>query len=170
MKIQFSAAQALSKDPSQKLQQLQALYAAGLIPQQRIAQLMDLPDLQLGYSISNNSINAVLAVIDDCLENDNFDIPDYIPASMLQEEIMNTCLSLKAANNIKNVADIQKLMKLYQLSVMKNIDAQTNAEMAAVGTLTQELNADMADPNGQINTAVANTNAMTNNIGDVENE
>ena len=53
---------------------------------------------------------------------------------------------------------------------MKNIDAQTNAEMAAVGTLTQELNADMADPNGQINTAVANTNAMTNNIGDVENE
>lgn len=180
MKIQFSAAQALSKDPSQKLQQLQALYAAGLIPQQRIAQLMDLPDLQLGYSISNNSINAVLAVIDDCLENDNFDIPDYIPAAMLQEEIMNTCLSLKAANNIKNAADISKLMKLYQLSVMKNIDAQTNAEMAAVGTLTQELNADMADPNGQINTAVANANtqveqanAMTNNTkatGDIKNE
>ena len=93
---------------------------------------------------------------------------------------MNTCLSLKAANNIKNAADIQKLMKLYQLSVMKNIDAQTNAEMAAVGTLTQELNADMADPNGQINTAVANANtqveqanAMTNNTkatGDIKNE
>ena len=64
-------------------------------------------------------------------------------------------------------------MKLYQLSVMKNIDAQTNAEMAAVGTLTQELNADMADPNGQINMAVQNAQSMTNNTevtGDVENE
>lgn len=171
MKIQFSAANSLSKDPSQKLQQLQALYAAGLIPQQRIAQLMDLPDLQLGYSIANNAINAVLSVIDDCLENNNFDIPEYVPNDMLCEEIMNTCLSLKAANNYQNNADIDKLLQLYQKAKMLNIEAQTNAEMAAVGTLTQELNEDIANPNGQINSAVTNANAaVANNTGDNVNE
>ena len=171
MKIQFSAAQSLSKDPSQKLQQLQALYAAGLIPQQRIAQLMDLPDLQLGYSIANNAINAVLSVIDDCLENNNFNIPEYVPNDMLCEEIMNTCLSLKAANNYQNNADIDKLLQLYQKAKMLNIEAQTNAEMAAVGTLTQELNEDIANPNGQINSAVTNANAaVANNTGDNVNE
>lgn len=163
MNIQFSAAESLSKDPSTKLQQLQALYAAGLIPQSRIAQLMELPDLQLGYSISNNSINAVLAVIDDCLENDNFEIPDYIPNNgpngMLCTEIMNTALSLKAANNPANEADIQKLLQLYQIAIQKNIGAQTSAELAASNQLAMEvqqgLQADMQNPNGMINQAIS---------------
>lgn len=169
MTIQFSAANALSKDPSTKLQQLQALYAAGLIPQSRIAQLMDLPDLQLGYSITNNSINAVLSVIDDCLENDNYDIPDYIPNQMLLEEIMNTALSLKAANNPSNAVDIQKLMQLYQMAVSKNADAQTSAELAATNQLAMEMNLDMQDPAGQFNSAINGAmqqSEMTNNIGE----
>lgn len=169
MTIQFSAANALSKDPSTKLQQLQALYAAGLIPQSRIAQLMDLPDLQLGYSITNNSINAVLSVIDDCLENDNYDIPDYIPNQMLLEEIMNTALSLKAANNPSNAVDIQKLMQLYQMAISKNADAQTSAELAATNQLAMEMNLDMQDPTGQFNSAINGAmqqSEMTNNIGE----
>lgn len=172
MTIQFSAANALNKDPSTKLQQLQALYAAGLIPQNRIAQLMDLPDLQLGYSISNNSINAVLAVIDDCLENDNFDIPDYIPNQMLLEEIMNTALRLKGANTQQNNEDIQKLMQLYQAAQMKNIDAKTSAELAASNQLAMELNQDLADPNGQINSQIntAVQSATQGEINDSENQ
>ena len=156
MTIQFSAAQALSKDPSTKLQQLQAMYAAGLIPQSRIAQLMDLPDMQLGYTLANNAINAVLTVIDDCIERDIFDIPDYIPTEMLMDEILNTQLSLKAAStNGTNDADIAKLDKLYEVAARKNVDAQTNAEMAAVGSLQQELQQDLQNPNGQINSAIA---------------
>lgn len=175
--IQFSAAESLSKDPSTKLQQLQALYAAGLIPQSRIAQLMDLPDLQLGYSLANNSINAVLAVIDDCLENDNFEVPDYIPTQMLLEEIMNTCLSLKSANNPKNKEDIQKLLQLYDAAQQKNFEAQTSAEMAAVGTLNQELTAELSNPNGIVSQTVNNAaaelnnsdnNVITNNIGEMQ--
>ena len=156
MTIQFSAAQSLSKDPSTKLQQLQALYAAGLIPQSRIAQLMDLPDLQLGYSLANNAINAVLTVIDDCIERDIYDIPDFIDTGMLQDEILNTQLSLKAASTDgDNDEDIAKLDKLYEMAQQKEIEAQTNAEMAAVGSLQQELSQDLANPNGQINSAVA---------------
>lgn len=163
MSVQFSAAENLSKDPSTKLQQLQALYAAGLIPQSRIAQLMNLPDLQLGYSIANNSINAVLAVIDDCIENDNYDIPDYIPNQMLLEEIMNTCLSLKASNNPDNNADIEKLLQLYKAATMKNIDAQTSAEIAATQTISNELMQDIQNPNGAIITAISNANQQIEN-------
>lgn len=152
--IQFSAANSLSKDPSTKLKQLQALYAAGLIPQSHIAKLMEMPDIDDGYNLATNSIKAVYAVIDDCIEYDNYDVPDYIPNQMLLEEIMNTILSLKAANNPDNNVDIQKLEQLYKAAIAKNTDAQTSAEMAATQTISNEIMADIQDPNGQINTAI----------------
>ena len=117
MQIQFSAADSLSKDPSTKLQQLQQLAAVGVIPQERIAQFMELPDLEGGYSLSNNAINAVLSVIRDCIESDNFDVPDYIPIPMLKTEIINTQLSLRAANFQKNQKDIEKLEQLYETAI-----------------------------------------------------
>lgn len=160
--IQFSAANSLSKDPSTKLQQLQALYAAGLIPQSHIAKLMEMPDIDDGYNLATNSIKAVYAVIDDCIEYENYNVPDYIPNQMLLEEIMNTILSLKAANNPDNDIDIQKLEQLYQAAMQKNIDAQTSAEMAATQTISNEIMADIQDPNGQINTAIANANQQIN--------
>ena len=117
MQIQFSAADSLSKDPSTKLQQLQQLASVGVIPRERIAQFMELPDLEGGYSLSNNAINAVLSVIRDCIESDNYEIPDYIPIPMLKTEIINTQLSLRAANFIKNQEDIEKLNLLYNAVV-----------------------------------------------------
>ena len=123
MQIQFSAADSLSKDPSTKLQQLQQLAAVGVIPRERIAQFMELPDLEGGYSLSNNAINAVLSVIRDCIESDNYDVPDYIPIPMLKTEIINTQLSLRAANFTRNQKDIEKLNKLY------NVVAQMEQEM-----------------------------------------
>ena len=117
MQIQFSAADSLSKDPSTKLQQLQQLAQVGVIPQERIAQFMELPDLEGGYSLSNNAINAVLSVIRDCIESDNYDVPDYIPIPMLKTEIINTQLSLRAANFKKNQEDIEKLDQLYNVVV-----------------------------------------------------
>ena len=117
MQIQFSAADSLSKDPSTKLQQLQQLAQVGVIPQERIAQFMELPDLEGGYSLSNNAINAVLSVIRDCIESDNYEVPDYIPIPMLKTEIINTQLSLRAANYTKNNDDIQKLNQLYNAAV-----------------------------------------------------
>lgn len=153
MSIQFSAANSLSKDPSTKLQQLQQLYQAGLIPQSRIAQLMDLPDLQLGYSITNNSINAVLSVIDDCIEKDVYDVPDYIPVNMLMEEILNTCLSLRAGNSSENANDISKLLKLYDICMKKQVNAQTSAEVAVSQQIMAEMQNQM-QPGGVISNAI----------------
>lgn len=129
MTIQFSGADALSKDPSTKLQQLQMLAQAGVLPASRISQFLEIPDLQGGYSLSNNAINAVMTVIDDCLEHDNFNVPEYIPLQMLGEEIINTQLSLKAANAQRNQADILKLTKLYE--IVQNMSAQWTTEAQA---------------------------------------
>lgn len=114
MNIQFSGADNLSKDPSTKLQQLQQLATAGVIPAARISQLMQIPDLEMGYSLANNAIEAVMEVIKNCVENDDFDIPAYVPFELLKEEIINTLLSLTSANKEKNQEDINKLCKLYE--------------------------------------------------------
>ena len=135
MVIQFSAADSLSKDPSTKLEQLQMLAQSGIIPTTRIAQFMELPDIQSGYSLSNNAINAVLTCINDCIEKNVFDVPDYIPFQMLKEEIINTQLSLKAAasENNDNKKDIDKLTRLYESVEEKEAQWQEsqNAEAEA---------------------------------------
>lgn len=155
MKLQFTVAEWLSKDPSTKLQQIQQLYAAGLISQNRIASLLSIPDIDGANNLMTNSLNSCLAVIEDCIENDNYDIPEYVLSTgMLQEEILNTCLSLKASNKKENEADIAKLMKLYALCDAKEVDSAASAEMAAVQQLQGELQADIQNPNGQINTAI----------------
>ena len=131
MKIQYSAADALSKDPSVKLQQLQTLASSGIIPQNRIASLMELPDIQTGYNLSNNAVNAVYSVINDCIEKDVYDIPSYIPFSLLKEEIINVQLSLKAANKKENENDINKLDKLYSIVEDMESEYQKTAELIA---------------------------------------
>lgn len=128
MSIQYSAADNLSKDPSTKLQQLKELAMAGVIPSARISQLMQLPDLEMGYSLSNNAIDAVMEVIKECIEDDNFDIPEYIPFELLKEEIINTQLSLKKAGKKQNQQDIDKLSKLYEKA--EDLDAQWQSETA----------------------------------------
>ena len=157
MQIQFSAADSLSKDPSTKLQQLQQLAAVGVIPQERIAQFMELPDLEGGYSLSNNAINAVLSVIRDCIESNNMDIPDFIPIPMLKTEIINTQLSLRAANFKKNVEDIAKLDQLYDnaMKMEQQMSQPTPQEQAAMqqqqmlAAQQQQQQAVMAQQQGQ---------------------
>ena len=67
---------------------------------------------------------------------------------------------MKASNNPQNKVDIDKLMKLYDAAQSKNTDAQTSAEMAATQTISDEIMQDMQNPNGAINTAMANANSQ----------
>lgn len=135
MSIQFSGADALSKDPSTKLQQLQMMAQAGILPQSRIAQFMEIPDIDTGYSLSNSAVNAVLTCIDDCLatkEGESFELPDFMPFTMLKEEILNTQLSLYAINkNGKNDKDIEKLNALFEQA--ENKEAEWTAANAPAG-------------------------------------
>lgn len=169
--IQFSAAESLSKDPQTRAQQVMMLVQMGAIPMNRVASLMEIPDAVQGYSLANNAIEAVMTVIDNCLEQNDLNIPDFVPTDMLMTEIMNTCLSLQSANSDgRNDSDIHKLMELYKLCAMKNNEAQTSAEMAAIGSLNQELQADLANPNGQINSAINSANQQSQPISNNNGE
>ena len=114
---------------------------SGYISRAHAMQLLEIPDDVRGYSLMNRDLNAVLAVIDDCIEKDIYDIPIYINTSLLKEEIVSTLLSLKAAQNPENEVDIQKLQRLmYEAEKMKQ-NAMTSAEFAATQSLQEELTA-----------------------------
>lgn len=142
MKIQFSAAQSLSKDPSEKLKQLTALAQAGVIPQSHIATLMEIPDLQSGYTIANNAFNAVYNFIDDVIKYGvPAEIPFYLPTEkcgLLETETLNTILSLsvKPAENAREIELLKELLiKLQDVQ----LNSQTYSEMLAVQQLNSEL-------------------------------
>ena len=142
MRIQFSCADSLSKDPSEKLKQLQTLAQAGIIPATQIASLLELPDINRGYSVANNAFNATMTLIDSCIYEDNFKIPDYIPFQMIKEQIVNMQLSLKAAEGgtDSNEKDIQKLIKLYEAVEEKENEFNTIQAQSQ----TQDVNANNA--------------------------
>lgn len=137
--IQFSAAESLSKDPSTKLQQLQSLAQAGVIPQTHIAKYLELPDIESAYNISNNALNAVMSLIYETLESDNVpEIPPYIPIPMLKEECLNMMLSLRGANYEQNKSDIDKLMLLYNATLELSQAMQPEEEPVAEEEVAQE--------------------------------
>ena len=129
MKIQFSSADALSKDPSTKLQILQSLAANGIIPTSIISKFLEIPDLEKGYSIANNSWEACQTVIERCINNNIYDIPPFIPFSMLMQEILNTQMLLFSADPIANQSTIEKLGILFANCF--NISQKMNNYMAA---------------------------------------
>ena len=113
--IQYSAADLISKDPATKLQTIQQYIQMGAISQSQAIQLLEIPDLEAGYSLAGNATSAVHAIINDCLTKKDFDyeVPSYVPFTLLKEEIVNVQLSLKGANRVDNQPDIDKLQKLY---------------------------------------------------------
>lgn len=163
MKIQFSAAESLSKDPSEKLKQLVALSQAGVIPQSHIATLMELPDLQSGYNLANNAFNSVYTFIDNVLVSGILPdkIPVYLPKNkggLLETEIVNTMLSLSIKPEI-NAKEIDLLQQLFAKVQEEQVNSSTNAEMFAVQTLNQELTAAMPQIQQQVTDAA--TQMMT---------
>lgn len=166
LKIQFSAANSLSKDPSEKLKQLIALAEAGVVPQSHIATLMELPDLQSGYNIANNAFNAVYTFIDEVIKNGVPDfIPEYLPTDkggLLETEITNTILSL-AVKPVENANEIEILKQLFAKLQEVQLNSQTNAEMLAVQQLNTELTNAMPDITAQAQQAAQQTQEAIDN-------
>lgn len=113
-KIQYAVQSSISKSPEQKLQYIQSLMDSGWIDRQVGATMLDIPDTEKATSISTNVINAISKVIDDCIENDNFEIPFYIPSPELKKEIRNTILSTVGCNKKDAKEIVEKLTKLYE--------------------------------------------------------
>jgi hypothetical protein len=163
MRIQFSCADSLSKDPSEKLKQLQTLAQAGIIPPTQIASLLELPDINRGYSAANNAFNATMTLIDACIYEDRYEIPSYIPAEMIKEQIVNMQLSLKAAEGgtDSNEKDIQKLIKLYE-TVEEEEQKLSSLQAQATAQDVNENNAYSAQNNEEFGNGTENDLNMTN--------
>lgn len=137
MSVEFSTLGLQNLDPSAKLTTIQNLVNAGYITQQRAGILLQIPDLEMGYSFANNALNAVLAVIDNCIYNDSYDIPDFINIQLLQEELINTLNSLYSNSN--NYEVITKLQQLFKTADEMLIESETQAELGAVNAIGQQV-------------------------------
>lgn len=176
MRIEFSSADALSKDPSEKLKQLQSLAQAGIIPATQIPSLLEIPDINRGFSAVNNGYNCAMSIIDACIYDDKYDLPFYVPFELLKEMIVNTMLSLRAAEGATedNEEDIDKLSKLFNI-VLKNqrsldslqeetsnISVNGNNAYSMVGGV--ENNPEVANPYDTGMSANSNVSAGTDTI------
>jgi hypothetical protein len=141
MSITFNSIDSLSKDPSTKLQQIQALVSAGYVSQARAGQLLQMPDLETGYTFANSSENAVLKVIDNCIYNNSYEIPFFVSNDLLCEEIIKTLQSLYGNGGDEEA--IARLTKLFEIADNDRIDSQTQAELAAQQQLGQGIQQQM---------------------------
>ena len=176
MRIEFSSADALSKDPSEKLKQLQSLAQAGIIPATQIPSLLEIPDINRGFSAVNNGYNCAMSIIDACIYDDKYDLPFYVPFELLKEMIVNTMLSLRAAEGATedNEEDIDKLSKLFNIVLenqrsldslqeeTSNISVNGNNAYSMVGGV--ENNPEVANPYDTGMSANSNVSAGTDTI------
>lgn len=130
--IQYSAADAFSKDPNQKLQQLLQMSQAGMIQQNRIASLIELPDLNNSFTMATAATDAVDQCIENALDNDIYEIPRYISYQLLEQEIATVQNMLFAASGQEIYLErINKLDTLLQSEMVKYgfVDISNTEEM-----------------------------------------
>lgn len=96
-KIQYSAATFLSKQPSEKIKQISQMSQAGLIGVEKIAELLDNPDLEDAYSFAQAVHNACNKVIESAIEGEEVDIPKFVSYEQLAKDISQTQNQLYAS-------------------------------------------------------------------------
>ena len=85
--------------------------------------------MEKGFNIVNNQWNSVQTVIERCIDEGIYEIPAFVPYSLLMQEIINTQLSLYTADPKGNISDISKLSKLFELAL--NTSNKMNEYIAA---------------------------------------
>lgn len=112
-KVQYSAASSLSKDPAEKIKQIMQMSQVGLIPPSKIANYLNMPDLQDAFIGASAVQDAIDTVISNAIEKDEFVIPEFVNYQQLSQEIalvqnqLFSCLDNKKAREA-----ISKLNKL----------------------------------------------------------
>lgn len=119
-KVQYSAASSLSKDPAEKIKQIMQMSQVGLIPASKIANYLNMPDLQDAYMGASAVQDAIDSVIDNCINKDIYTIPDFVNYQQLSQTIALVQNQLFACtDNEKARSALLKLKKLDE--VLNNI-------------------------------------------------
>lgn len=119
-KVQYSAATSLSKDPAERAKQIIQMSQIGLITPSKAAELMDMPDLTDAYTDAECMEMAVAAVINNAVEYNLFNIPDFVSLQALAREISleqnQLFISMSAGKDNSEVAEsLRRLNKLDEI-------------------------------------------------------
>ena len=142
--IDFSAASALSKDPSSKIAEIKELMSLGYVDPQIGAQLLDLPDLRGADSIATSSVDYVQKVIDDAIEDEDYTFEETIDVVLLLKHIVMDINRYSASEDTQAVARLKELAKI-AFKLKKNIDASMQPPMP----IPPEVTPDGSMPPGQ---------------------
>ena len=158
-KVQFSAASALSKDPATKIQQIMQLTQVGLITTDKVALYLDSPDLEDAYRGAAAIQDAIDATISNAINNDEYEIPDYVGYQQLLTQIIIEENKLWSAKDKESLVKIEKL-KTILLDKMNEegvVDLSNQAEPTDMMTTDEGLG---AGANQDITGAAAQANAF----------
>jgi hypothetical protein len=86
-KIQYSAATQMSKDPSENVKTIMNMAQTGQIPVHKLARSMNNPDLIEATKSAAAKDDAIQQTIAQAIENEVYDIPEFVPHDLLGAEI-----------------------------------------------------------------------------------
>lgn len=145
-KVQYSAATSLSKDPAERAKQIIQMSQIGLITPSKAAELMDMPDLTDAYTDAEAMEMAVAAVINNAVEYDLYDVPDYVSLTSLAREISleqnQLFISMSAGKNNDEVAE-----SLRRLNKLDDIVAERMVSLGMID-MTPETNVEAVSDSG----------------------
>jgi hypothetical protein len=132
MTIQFSASSSLSKDPSKKLEQVQALMSMQMIQPGQAASLLNLPDLQDAFSSATAEWDYIQRVIERAIEDEVYDFFEIINFDELLRQCATYMKQLDANNE-----DPQVIKRLEQLMTRALAMQKSLTLMAAEPAISQ---------------------------------
>lgn len=108
--VQFSAASSLSKDPAEKLKQINQLIAGGFIDKDMAASLLQLPDLENAYGHATVSWDYCQSIIENAIDKEDYDFIPTVSFEMLKKQIWTAMMRFDMAQD-----DTQVLKRLQNL-------------------------------------------------------
>lgn len=160
-KVQYSAATSLSKDPAERAKQIIQMSQIGLITPSKAAELMDMPDLTDAYTDAEAMEMAVAAVVNNAVEYDLYDVPEYVSLTSLAREISleqnQLFISMSAGKNNDEVAE-----SLRRLDKLDGIVADRMVSLGMIDMTPEQTNENVSD------SGLAITNAQPFVEGDAQ--
>lgn len=140
MSIQFSPASALSKDPKVKMEQIEKMIAMKMIPADRAAEMMEIPDLEREFSIETASLDVCERIIERAVEEEKYDFYETVNIQQLFT-LTNFYINRFDAND-ESPKVMDRLVTLY--NIIKGLMNTVNA--AVVESAQSTISGDILPP------------------------
>lgn len=146
MSIQYTATQSLSNDPEKRLEMLQQMSQIGIIAPSKIAEYMDMPDINQQFNEANQVQDAVDQLISNVVslsakEIDKdpklLDIPIFIDYVTLEKEIIALQNQYFASDTEEGKENVGKLQLLYMRLKEAMTPTQSLEQTAQIGQTEQ---------------------------------